>query len=176
MKTTKHGILKKSLCFLLCVFMMSAAVPVSHAAGVYSEGNSPSDESTYGYTYRFVTADTIEITSYFGYEAEVTVPETIDGFTVVGIAGLHPNAGSSTALSPWIKRVVLPDTVTYIGEDAFALCDNVSVQFLGTRAPALGGDIFTGAQNYVIYVLSGYENAFNTTEGWGKYTLTSYVA
>lgn len=75
-----------------------------------------------------------------------------------------------------LRNVVIGEAIEYIGEDAFALCDNVSVKFLGTRAPALGGDIFTGAQNYVIYVLSGYENAFNTTEGWGKYTLTSYVA
>ena len=108
--------MKRKILALLLV--LSLALSIIPTAGAVGEEKSPSD-SGYGYTYRFVTADTIEITSYFGYEAEVTVPETIDGFTVVGIAGFHPNAGSSTALSPWIKRVVLPDTVTYIGEDAF---------------------------------------------------------
>ena len=73
-KTTKHGILKNLLCFLLCVLMMSAAVPVSYADAVYSGGNMPSDGSDYGYTYRFVTFDTVEITSYNGYDSVVTVP------------------------------------------------------------------------------------------------------
>ena len=118
MKTTKHGILKKSLCFLLCVFMMSAAVPVSHAAGVYSEGNSPSDESTYGYTYRFVTFDTVEITSYNGYDSVVTVPSYIDGYKVVGIKDFHTDYQYSD-FNPVVKKVILPDTVTYISDEAF---------------------------------------------------------
>ena len=118
METTKHGILKKSLCFLLCVLMMSAAVPVSHAAGVYSEGNSPSDESTYGYTYRFVTFDTVEITSYNGYDSVVTVPSYIDGYKVVGIKDFHTDYQYSD-FNPVVKKVVLPDTVTYISDEAF---------------------------------------------------------
>ena len=76
------------------------------------------DETGYGFTYRFVSPSTIEITSYYGYEAEVTVPSTIDGYTVVGIGSFHNEEGYSTP-NVYVQKVVLPETVTYIADEAF---------------------------------------------------------
>lgn len=52
-------------------------------------------DAGYGFTYAFVSPTTIEITAYYGYEAEVTVPSTIDGYTVVGIQSFHNEEGYS---------------------------------------------------------------------------------
>lgn len=99
---------------LLTLAMLLSLLPAAHALG---EEKLP-DEDGYGYTYRFVTRDTIEITSYYGYESEVVVPAAIDGYTVVGIQSFHNEEGYSTP-NIFVRKVTLPDTVTYIADDAF---------------------------------------------------------
>lgn len=99
---------------LLTLAMLLSLLPAAHALG---EEKLP-DEGGYGYTYRFVTRDTIEITSYYGYESEVVVPAAIDGYTVVGIQSFHNEEGYSTP-NIFVRKVTLPDTVTYIADDAF---------------------------------------------------------
>ena len=99
---------------LLTLAMLLSLLPAAHALG---EEKLP-DEDGYGYTYRFVTRDTIEITAYSGCEAEVVVPAVIDGYTVVGIQSFHNEEGYSTP-NIFVRKVTLPDTVTYIADDAF---------------------------------------------------------
>ena len=99
---------------LLTLAMLLSLLPAAHALG---EEKLP-DEGGYGYTYRFVTRDTIEITSYYGYESEVVVPAAIDGYTVVGIQSFHNEEGYSTP-NIFVRKVTLPDTVTYIADNAF---------------------------------------------------------
>lgn len=111
----KQRIFFKALAVMLSVIIISAAIPFT----VFAETESilsEADESDF--TYNFVTQDTIEITSYSGYECNVTVPKTIDGFTVVGIANFH-KAPESMKINTKLKKVILPDTVTYIGDNAF---------------------------------------------------------
>jgi hypothetical protein len=62
---------------------------------------------------------TIAITGYTGDGGAVTVPETIDGFPVTSIERL---AFSGTA----VTSVILPNTVTNIGPDAFFLCTSMT--------------------------------------------------
>lgn len=62
---------------LLTLAMLLSLLPAAHALG---EEKLPG-EAGYGFTYAFVSPTTIEITAYYGYEAEVTVPSTIDGYT-----------------------------------------------------------------------------------------------
>ena len=100
--------------------------PVAPAAHALGEEKLP-DEDGYGYTYRFVTRDTIEITSYSGYESEVVVPAAIDGYTVVGIQSFHATEGYSDP-NVVVRKVTLPDTVTYIADDAFYDSDDWSAK------------------------------------------------
>lgn len=108
---------------LLMLAMLLSLLPAAHALG---EEKLP-DEDGYGYTYRFVTRDTIEITSYYGYESEVVVPATIDGYTVVGIQSFHATEGYSDP-NVVVRKVTLPDTVTYIADDAFYDSDDWSAK------------------------------------------------
>ena len=113
--------MKKNLLSLLIVSsMLLSLLPAVSAAGVSGEEKQP-DEAGYGFTYAFVSPTTIEITAYYGYEAEVTVPSTIDGYTVVGIQSFHNEEGYSNP-NIFVRKVVLPETVTYIADNAF--CDS----------------------------------------------------
>ena len=115
--------MKRFAVLLLTLAMLLSLLPAAHALG---EEKLP-DEDGYGYTYRFVTRDTIEITSYYGYESEVVVPATIDGYTVVGIQSFHATEGYSDP-NVVVRKVTLPDTVTYIADDAFYDSDDWSAK------------------------------------------------
>lgn len=109
----KRGMIAWFLAFAL----LAAMLPAATAAGITGEEKLP-DEAGYGFTYAFVSPTTIEITAYYGYETEVTVPSTIDGYTVVGIRSFHTVEGYSTP-NTFVQKVVLPETVTYIADAAF---------------------------------------------------------
>lgn len=85
---------KRILALLLALALLAAMLPAATAAGIMGEEKLP-DEAGFGFTYAFVSPTTIEITAYYGYEAEVTVPSTIDGYTVVGIQSFHNEEGYS---------------------------------------------------------------------------------
>ena len=105
------------LSLMLALSMLLSLLPAVSAAGIPGEEKLP-DDTGYGFTYAFVSPTTIEITAYYGYEAEVTVPSTIDGYTVVGIQSFHNEEGYSYP-NIFVRKVVLPETVTYIADGAF---------------------------------------------------------
>ena len=108
---------RRMIAWLLTVALLAAVLPAVNAVGIPGEEKQP-DEAGYGFTYAFVSPTTIEITAYYGYEAEVTVPPTIDGYTVVGIQSFHNEEGYSNP-NIFVRKVVLPETVTYIADGAF---------------------------------------------------------
>ena len=63
------------LSLLLTLSLTLSLLPAVNAAGIPGEEKLPGDAG-YGFTYAFVSPTTIEITAYYGYEAEVTVPST----------------------------------------------------------------------------------------------------
>lgn len=102
---------------LRCMLAVSLLLVICVTVGAIGEEKLPGDAG-YGYSYRFVTRDTIEITAYTGYERNVTVPAEIDGYTVVGIA--YFGRDEAIGQNPVVEQVTLPDTVRYIGAGAFA--------------------------------------------------------
>ena len=102
---------------LRCMLAVSLPLVICVTVGAIGEEKLPGDAG-YGYSYRFVTRDTIEITAYTGYERDVTVPAEIDGYTVVGIA--YFGRDEAIGQNPVVEQVTLPDTVRYIGAGAFA--------------------------------------------------------
>lgn len=107
---------RKFISFALAVCLLTGMLSVTASAltqnkdgyaGLYNK--VPSSNGS-GYTYRFLSANTIAITDYNGYDTEVTIPSKIDGYTVTGVENMDTSN---------IKKIVMPDTVTYIGECAF---------------------------------------------------------
>ena len=71
-------------------------------------------------TYEIITETTCRVTSCANNFASITIPETVEGMTVVEI-GPSAFEGNSNLTS-----IDLPDTITIIGKRAFAGCTNLS--------------------------------------------------
>ena len=108
---------RKFISFALAVCLLTGMLSVTASALTQNEDgyaglyNKVPSSNGSGYTYRFLSENTIAITDYNGYDTEVTIPSKIDGFTVTGVENMDTSN---------IKKIVMPDTVTYIGESAFA--------------------------------------------------------
>lgn len=76
-----------------------------------------------------------EITSYSGGASSLTVPDTLDGYEVQGIA---ENAFRKSG----VKNVVLPDSIKYVGESAFSDCVKLEKINLGGSLEAIGDTAF----------------------------------
>ena len=76
---------------------------------------------TYGdFSYQFNSSNQIIITKYNGSEETVTVPDYIGGYQVieVGSKAFYKNTG--------IKKVILSNGITDIGDSAFEECSKLS--------------------------------------------------
>ena len=112
---------RKFISFALAVCLLTGMLSVTASALTQNEDgyaglyNKVPSSNGSGYTYRFLSANTIAITDYKGYDTEVTIPSKIDGYTVTGVENMDTSN---------IKKIVMPDTVTYIGEYAFGDYDS----------------------------------------------------
>ena len=71
-------------------------------------------------TYTITGETTVEVKSYAGSEASVTVPETVEGYTVTAI-GESAFEGNTALVS-----IDLPNTIEVIGQRAFANCTSLT--------------------------------------------------
>lgn len=107
---------RKFISFALAVCLLTGMLSVTASALTQNEGgyaglyNKVPSSNGSGYTYRFLSENTIAITDYNGYDTEVTIPSKIDGYTVTGVESMDTSN---------VRKIVMPDTVTYIGEYAF---------------------------------------------------------
>ena len=74
---------------LRCMLAVSLLLVICVTVGAIGEEKLPGDAG-YGYSYRFVTRDTIEITAYTGYEHNVTVPTATLSSVSRILAGMRP--------------------------------------------------------------------------------------
>lgn len=108
---------RKFISFALAVCLLTGMLSVTASALTQNEDgyaglyNKVPSSNGSGYTYRFLSENTIAITDYNGYDTEVTIPSKIDGYTVTGVENMDTSN---------VRKIVMPDTVTYIGESAFA--------------------------------------------------------
>ena len=104
---------------------------------------------TDGFSYQILADGTVEITAYSGSKASLTIPETINGYTVSRI-GEFAFKNNATLLT-----VTIPGTITSIGDYAFADsavrivkgCENVRTIGNYAFSGALGLRTFEWTQN-----------------------------
>ena len=82
--------------------------------------------------------------------------------------------GNSCFSGASIKQIVIPDTVTEIGDMAFVLCRQLeSMTCLAATPPALGFDAFSDAAEFTIKVPAASVTAYKAADGWKDYA--SYI-
>ena len=106
------------------------------------------------------------ITKYDGNVRALTIPDTLDGYTVVGIGK------NAFAKNTYLQSVVIPDTVTVIQESAFAECTNLSSVALSEGLVELGKYAFGGTALTNIIIPKSLETAHTGWEHIGNSTKT----
>lgn len=101
----------------------------------------------------------ILITGYSGEYSDLIIPNEIDGQAVIGISN------GAFSYSSTLESIVIPDSVTYIGDSAFSNCSYLtSARFLGD-APSIGEEVFSNASTEfkIYYDLdnNGFSNPWN---------------
>ena len=98
---------------------------------------------------------TVAVTRYLGSEGEVVIPSALGGKVVTVIeAWAFENCESVT-------RVTIPDSVTSIGDSAFAGCPNLTSVYFKGDAPEAEGDPFFGSDIVTVFYLA-------EATGWGE--------
>ncbi|MBO7047743.1 MAG: InlB B-repeat-containing protein [Spirochaetia bacterium] len=107
------------------------------------------------------TASITGLTSKGMTLSNITVPRTIDGYTV---ASIDDNAFQGCSN---LTEVTISDTVTEIGDNAFNGCSNLSgITMQGTTPPAVGADAFAGCVMLAVIVPQSAVSSYNSSPGW----------
>ena len=114
--TTKIAVFMMVLALMLPMCVMPA-----YALDVQSNASAQTQTKAHetGFVYTVLNDGTAEIAGYTGYDTDIVIPSTIDGYKVTSI-------GNSAFLKDTtLTNVEIPSGVTKIGEYAFAYCDSL---------------------------------------------------
>ena len=110
--------MKRSLFLLLITCLLTALFCCFHTA----------DAETYGDLTYLVSNGEVTITDCSTSATSVTIPETINGYTVTSIGEWAFSRCTS------LTSIVIPDSVTSIGDRAFVYCDSLTSVFISDIA------------------------------------------
>ena len=125
------------------------------------ENNQIGDRILEGNWYYTVNIDTVTITivEYVGVATNVTIPEELDGKTVTKIQN---DVEDMPVFSSELNRVIIPDSILEIGENAFSGCNDLeSIYLLSEEFPLAAPTAFDGV---VAEVLK--PNRGNVSNSW----------
>ncbi|MGI6301958.1 MAG: leucine-rich repeat protein [Verrucomicrobiota bacterium] len=101
-------------------------------------GSFSSSAATFGdFDYEVLEDNTIEIIDYNGSDAEVVIPDTIEGLPVTSIGGRAFYLSGLTS-------VTIPNSVTSIGDWAFTSCWGLTSVTIGDSVTNIGNGAFDG--------------------------------
>ncbi len=111
---------------LICVLLISACI--------YSASALTISDGKFSYELNPSTKEAT-IIKYTGSDADVKIPSVFSGFTVTKIA-------STAFKNTLISSVLLPNTITEIGNSAFEGCSSLTSFILPSSVTSLGTDLF----------------------------------
>ncbi|MBQ8121650.1 MAG: cell wall-binding repeat-containing protein [Ruminococcus sp.] len=125
---------------LLSMFMAVALLFGSAAAlpdGVFSENTSITASAVIDGDWEYVILDddTISLTKYNGGGGTVTIPSTFEGRDVVSFGTIFKGNKN-------IAKVIIPDTITSIADNAFNNCTNLTGVTIGSGVKNIGDNAF----------------------------------
>lgn len=92
------------------------------------------------YEYEVIDDQRAVITDYTGTESEISVPETLDQYLIVGIGQ------EAFAWTRSLTTVKIPNSITTIGEEAFMNCENLQSINLTNHITNIGDGAFHGCE------------------------------
>ena len=115
------------------------------------------------YTYTLDENNNAKVTGYKGNAANLYIPETIDGYTVTGIAdGVFRNKN-------YLVSVTIPDTVTYIGKHCFEGCTELSEVKLSDSLETLESAAFGSCTSLTTITIPKSVTTAGQEYGFGQY-------
>lgn len=149
---------------LLAIVMVLALNTVFCFQTAYAE--------SYGSWHYTVSNGKANLTAYVGADTTVTVPATINGYTVQSVSGIYTTNFKSKVVSIIISngvkeigasafkgysaltRVTIPDSVTKIGGSAFADCTSLSGITLPSSVASIGSSAFQNCTSLTTVTLN----------------------
>lgn len=107
--------MKKTLSLLLSLITL---LSISVGAGILARAQ----DSAGTFTYEVLDDGTVMLTGYTGTAPDVTVPATIDGYTVYGIEGTYESVFQDNES---VQTVTLESGIVYVGYSSFSHCPNL---------------------------------------------------
>ena len=130
---TMQHLLKTALRLLLCALL---SLPV------FADVVEEMEKLTCGdYTYVLLEDGGARITGYDGDDAELTVPDELDGYPVQEIGE------DAFSFCNSLTSVILPDSLSSIGDDAFSRCSFLTSITLPDSLTSIGGNPFSGCSS-----------------------------
>jgi hypothetical protein len=122
--------MKKVIAIVTIAALMLCLLP---SAALAAPGDTGSDGD---YAWRELTGSKVEVVSYLGSDTVITVPDTLNGMPVAGIAD-NVFSGKTS-----ITSVTLPDGITYLGNGVFAGCTSLTGISLPDSVETIGDGCF----------------------------------
>ncbi len=131
------------------------------------------EKSSDGFLFNINEDGTASLMGYSGKVGDLTIPSEYNGYKVTSIAnnafnGYGDKIGSSSGNS--FVKIYIPSTITRIGANAFANCDDLKVQYLETKEMPLEtwveALVIESGNTHVLDVIMSKRPAI----GWYKYT------
>lgn len=168
MKQKTKENLKKSLCILLSVMTIVTTVPIASIIMVMYESPITAKAETISsgeYEYSIISETenekAVELTDYNGTESEVAVPSEIDGYRVAGLRGTFSG-------NKYVKNVIVPEGVCYIEKNTFYSLSNELSVTLPETLEYIGQNAFKktviGSMNFPQGLLAVADFAFDEAE------------
>jgi uncharacterized repeat protein (TIGR03803 family) len=148
--------------------------PAGLAADIGAFEYGSAVQTPFGYT---TNNGTISITGYWGLDGAVTIPDTINGLPITSIGTnaflyssltsvMIPNSVTGIGDGAFyhcssLTNITIPNSVTSIGSYAFCYCSSLTAVHFNGNAPSLSdSSVFSGDYNATVYYLP-------RTTGWG---------
>ncbi|MGN1422290.1 MAG: leucine-rich repeat protein [Oscillospiraceae bacterium] len=146
---------KKLLSAMLAAVVISGAAIAAETTGIFPSISITAEAASYtdgDYSYT-LSGGYATVTGYTGTGGNVTVPDTLGGYTVRSIGTLKNSK---------ITSVTLPETVTTIGSSAFSGQSNITAVSLPAGLKEIGSMAFSGTSIASVSLPSGLESIGNS--------------
>lgn len=145
--------MKKALSFISAFTLFVSAVPLSSVS-------AQTGETAGGISLKYEIVDgNAYITGFTGSDPIVMIPSEIDGNKVVGI---RSNAFMGMEE---LTAVVLPDSVTSVGEKAFSACPSLTTVTIGGGVTDIGSMAFSACPALQSFYVNSSNKTYSVTNG-----------